>query len=369
MKTRTIIIIFFAIFALALFFLVALPFFLTRAPAPGKTDSDESAPPEPAGQGIFRSDDGGVAWQQKSSIEGGGGSISALAITSIVPDPVRADTLYLATGNSGLWITRNRGDSWRQVRDAGGVLEPAAKIFDIAVNPSNTDEWYVAVFQKNRGRLLQTKDAGKSFREIYATPIDRFGVFGVYYDRARAAVDIVTGQGGFLESTNQGMTWRVVRWFADGLIQIIVNPANPNVRFVVTPRGRIFRTLDRGKSWRDITPALNEFSGALQNQRWFMDAGGTLWLGSNHGLLRSRDNGTTFEEPPLIIPPDALPVVAVSVPPGDLSRVTAAANAGLYSSADNGRTWSILRPPSEKRITGLAADRENAKTIYVVVSP
>lgn len=369
MKTQTIIIIFFVVFALALFFLVALPFFLTRTPAPAKTESGESASPALADQGVFRSDDNGITWQQKSSIDGGGGSVSALAITAIVPDPVHADTLYLATDGNGLWATHSRGDSWAQVRDAGGVLEPAAKVFDIAVNPSNANEWYVAVFQKNRGRLLYTKDAGKSFREIYATPLDRFGVFGVYYDRERAAVDIVTGQGGFLETTNQGTTWRVVRWFADGLIKIIVNPANPSARFVVTPRGSIFRTLDRGASWRDITPALNQFSGAMQNQRWFMDAGGALWLGSNHGLLRSGDNGATFEEPPLIIPPDALPVVAVSVPSGDLSRVTVAANAGLYSSADNGRTWSILSPPSAKRVIGLAADRENAKTIYAVVNP
>ena len=239
----------------------------------------------------------------------------------------------------------------------------------MAVNPVNRREWYVAVFQKSRGRLLATADAGKTFREIYSTPLERFGVFDVYYDKGRKTVSIVTGQGGLLETDNGGKTWRVVRWFADGLIRLMVNPVNPASRLAVTPRGKVFRTLDYGQSWTDATRALDSFSGASSNQRWFMGANGTLYMGSKYGALRSYDNGSTFGALDLIIPPEALPVLAVAASPRDDSRLLVSAGNQLYSSSDGGRTWAILTPPSAKRITHLLFDREKPETIYAVAQP
>lgn len=368
MSARTTLIIFAVLFAAALFTIVAVPFFISKGPqSPSTAEKPEAA--APVDRGVFRSDDGGKTWQQKSWVEGESGSIASFRVNRLVADPVHPETLYLLTDGDGLWMSQSRGDLWTRVQDVHGVLSPQSNVLALAVNPRRGAEWYVAVFQENHGRLLRTDDGGKTFREVYTTPRERFGVFDAWYDSEHASVDIVTGEGMMLETANQGSTWRLVRLFADGLLRFLTNPASPSVRFVTTPHGSIFRTEDRGGTWTDVTPALRSYAGALEGQRWFVDRAGTLYLGSRYGLLRSRDNTATFEAPPLIIPPDALPVLAVAVDPRDTAHLVVSAASQLYESRDGGGTWAMLPSPGKGRITHLLFDAAERGALYAVVEP
>lgn len=369
MSTRTLLIIFVVVFALGLFLIVILPFLLGAGPASPRSGADERGPQALADQGVFRSDDGGRTWQQKTFVEGEAGSIAGFRVNRVIPHPTNAAAMFLATDGSGLWVSESRGDLWAPVIDGAGVLDPRSNVLDIAVNPANGEEWYVAVFQGERGRVFRSADGGETFAEVYATPAERFGVFAVRFDPRRGTVLVATGHGGLLESADQGRTWRVVRWFAEGLLELLINPTSPAARYVVTPRGNVFRSLDAGVSWSDVSPALREFSGATLNQRWVLDRAGTLSLGSHRGLLRSTDQGATFAEVPLIFPPSVVSVLAVAVDPQHASRVVVAAGGQLYRSDDGGSRWAILPPPSQKRITHLLIDGENSETIYAVAQP
>lgn len=366
MNVRMTVIIFTVVFLVGVLAIVILPFVFGVRPTPAE-------PQQPSGEGIergvFRSDDGGRTWQARALVEGSDATIAAFDINRLIPDPVRPETFYLLTNGSGLWISRSRGDLWARVDDRTGALDPHSNVLAIAVNPGNSAEWYAAVFQEERGRVLHTANGGHTFREIYFTPAERFGVFDLHYDRSRASVIIATGQGGLLESADDGRTWRVVRWFADGLIRLLVDPSDASVWYVATPRGHLFRTLDRGATWVDITPSLDAFDGARSGQVWAIDRSGALYLGSRHGLLRSRDRGTTFSAPPLIIPPDALPIGALAIDPLNQRRILAAASGQLYGSEDDGASWLILSPPGSGRITDLAIDAERAGVIYAAVRP
>ncbi|MBI4132191.1 MAG: hypothetical protein HY474_01020 [Candidatus Sungbacteria bacterium] len=366
MSLRTTVIIFSVVFLLGLFAIVILPFVLRARPL-GRPST--GAAPGRITQGIFRSDDGGSTWEPKAWIESAVGNISEFSVNRLVPDPSNPETLYLLTDGNGLWVSRSRGDLWAPVHDRAAVLEPTANVLAMAVNPSDRREWYVAVFQQNRGRVLRTSDGGETFREIYFTPGERYGVFDLYYDRLRGSLVIATGQGGLLETSDRGLTWRVVRWFADGLVRLLADPSNPANWYVMTPRGSIFRTFDRGGTWTDVTDSLREFSGAFSRQYWTIDRSGTLFAGSRYGLVRSSDNGTTFAAPPLIIPPDALPVRAVAVDPRVPGRIIASAASQLYGSVDGGASWIILTPPSENPITHLLIDAEKSQTLYLVAQP
>lgn len=368
MSTRTTVILFAVLFLIALAFVVVLPFLLGGRPGAGEPGGGERAA-GPSDQGVFRSDDGGRTWQSKSWIEGQEGSIAHFRVNRIVADPIDPATLYLATDGNGLWISRSRGELWAEVRDASGALERSANVLALAANPVNSREWYVAVFQSKRGRVLRTADGGASFREIYSTPVERYGVFDLHIDAGRGALAIATGQGGLLETGDQGRTWRVGRWFADGIVRLLVNPASPSVRFAVTSRGSLFRTTDGGTTWADITDSYSSFSGSASQQRWLMDSVGTLYLGSKYGLLASRDQGMTFSQSPLIIPPDVLPVLALAVDPQNPARLFVSAASQIYASADGGASWAILASPSAKRTTHLLGDRERPETIYAVVQP
>lgn len=368
MSVKTTLITFSVLFAIGLLAIVILPFVLGGGPK-SPSEPAESEADAITDQGVFRSDDGGRTWQQKAWIESEGGSIAAFTVNRLVADPVDPQTLYLLTDGNGLWTSASRGDLWAQAVDEAGLLDVRSNVLDLAVNPANRREWYVAVFQKNRGRVLSTTDGGKTFREIYFTPLERFGVFDIAYDAGRGAVLIATGQGGLLESRDRGASWRVVRWFADGLVRLLVNPVNPSIRFAASSRGSLFRTRDSGISWEDVTGAIDSFSGARINQSWTMDEAGTIYLGSRHGLLRSRDDAVSFDAPPLLIPPDALPVLAVAAVRRPASRLVVSTAHQLYASDDAGASWSILASPSAKRVTQLIIDAASAQTIYAVAQP
>lgn len=374
MTIRTAIIIFAVIFSIGILAIVILPFVLGVGPSSLRPGPSREEPATEIAEGLFRSDDGGTSWQSRSWVEGSNETIAGLSINQVVHDPVDPATFYLLTDGNGLWISRSRGDLWALVVDEAGVLEPTSNILAMAVNPQNRLEWYVAVFQKNRGWVLRSFDGGRNFRTIYSVSAERYGVFDIHFDVGRGVIGIATGQGGFFESGDHGRTWRVVRWFADGLVHLMVSPVNPSVRFVATSRGSLFRTQDYGASWVDITESYSGFTSTLKNQRWLMDQTGTIYLGSRHGLLRSRDNGTTFEAPPVIIPPDVLPVLAIAVDPGNSRHILVSAASQLFESRDDGQHWAILTLPAATatrghRVTGLLIDAVEKDAIYAMVQP
>lgn len=365
MSTRTTIIIFGVLFAIGVTAIVILPFVLGGGPE----EPDEVTPGEAVRRGVFRSDDGGRTWEAKVFIEGSADSIAGFQVNRLIQDPVDPATLYLLTDGNGLWVSRSRGDLWAPVNDQSGVLDLQSNVLAMAVNPAKRTEWFVAVYQAKRGRVLATDDDGRTFREIYFTPVERFGVFDIHYDAGRGAVIIATGQGGLLESTDRGRAWRVVRFFADGLVRLVISPASPSLWFAVGSGGNLYRSEDRGVSWADVSDGFEEFSGAESDQSWVSDARGVLYLGSRHGLLASADRGETFTRLPLIVPPDALPILAVAPDPRSPSHLAVSAQNQIYATEDGGERWMILTAPGEGRITRLLIDAERANTLYAVVQP
>jgi photosystem II stability/assembly factor-like uncharacterized protein len=62
-------------------------------------------------------------------------------------------------------------------------------------------------------------------------------------------------------------------------------------------------------------------------------------------------------------------VLAIAVDPSDAGHIIVSAGSQLYRSRDDGESWAILPPPSQKRITHLLIDGENSETIYAVAQP
>ena len=158
MSLRATVTVFAVIFALGMFAIVILPFILGARPPSAEPKPASGGAPERTEQGVFRSDDGGRTWQAKPWVEGSSASIAEFRVNRLVPDPTDPATLYLATDGSGLWVSRSRGELWAPVLDQAGALEPVSNVLAVAVNLDAPREWYVAAFQKNRGRSSKRRD-------------------------------------------------------------------------------------------------------------------------------------------------------------------------------------------------------------------
>lgn len=358
MKFSTILLITLGIFLLILL-IVMVPFYLAN-----RGGGSEKIPKA----GVFRSNDGGETWTLAARTSEIGVFLPS-NILSFVFDPANPDIIYLGTKGSGLWVSKNNGESWARVLDAKGTLAANAEIYDISVSPQDPRIIYLAVFQNSQGHVMKSTDGGITFDDVYFIPVGRFGVFGVAVDPRNAnRVSIVTGQGGFLVTQDGGGYWKIEKWFPDGLVKLLPSPGSSDRFYVLTAHGEMYRTDDRGISWLRLTPGYAGYSGAKEITDVKFDPSdvNTLYAASKFGLLRSKDSGVTWQPVSLIIPPAALPVRAVAVNPNYPNELYVGAVSELYKSIDGGERWKVLELPSAAVMRMIHARPQDERIIYIV---
>ncbi|NVK83610.1 MAG: glycosyl hydrolase, partial [Cytophagia bacterium] len=146
-----------------------------------------------------------------------------------------------------------------------GPAVMGGRVADIAVNPKNPSNWYVAV-----------------------------------------------GSGGVWKTTNSGTTWQPV-FDHEGSYSIgtvVIDPVNPNIVWVGTGEnvsGRhvgwgdgVYKSTNAGKSWQNMGLKDSEHIGKIlidprDNQTIYVAAEGPLWSsGGQRGLYKSEDGGNSW---------------------------------------------------------------------------
>ena len=285
--------------------------------------------------------------------------------------PDNTQVIYIGTKGEGLWVSDNGGDSWLRVVDIKGILKSDAEIYSIAVSRTHPATFYLAVFQDKLGRVIKSEDGGRSFSEVYKVSADRFGVFGVAIDPfASNRAYIATGQGGFFESSDAGKSWRVQKWFPDGIVRLVANPSNGAEYYVVSTHGEMFRTDDRGLSWVRLTEGYRSFKNAYKMTDLTLDPlnPAIVYMASPYGLLRSQNSGKTWSAVPLTIPPGGATVATVTVSPQNSSQILAGVGSRIHKSIDGGETWQEIQLPTSGNITMLRVLSGGAGEIYAVSS-
>lgn len=205
---------------------------------------------------IMRSQNGGNDWENISNSEDRRTPFPG-QVFDLEFHPKEPDTLFLGSRGSGLWKSVNGGVLWKKITDKAAVLDSRADAHKVAVSRSEPKVIYAAVFQDRRGRVLQSRDGGESFQEVYFVTADNFRVFDLAVSPSDPnRVLIATGQGGILETRNGGRTWRVVRWFTEAVEKILPNPQNFSEILALTASGRLFKSVDGGANWADLQPGL-----------------------------------------------------------------------------------------------------------------
>lgn len=221
-----------------------------------------------AGNGIYKSTDAGKTWTHVWKQEG---QIGTMAVHPRDPDVAFAAVLGHAFGPNperGVYRTRNGGKTWEQVlkkdEDTGAS--------DVAIDPSNPNVVFAGLWQARRrpwemtsggpgSGLWVSRDGGDTWTQLKAgeagLPEGIWGKIGVAVapsDGRRVYALIEAEKGGLFRSDDGGESWtlatrsRELRQRAWYYTTVTVSPGNPDEVWV--PNVPLLKSIDGGRTFK-----------------------------------------------------------------------------------------------------------------------
>jgi photosystem II stability/assembly factor-like uncharacterized protein len=260
-------------------------------------------------RGVYRTHDGGRSWDRvlwQSPRTG----VAEMVMDPSNPDKIfaamwdfRRDPWFLTSGGegSGLFVTNNGGDSWRQVSEEDGIPSGDLGRIGLAISPSNPDVVY-ALIEAAQSALVRSDDGGVTWNTISNEPGVNPRPF--YYSDLRIDPTnenrLYRLQSSVQVSEDQGRNWRTI--VSSGIVhgdvhELWIDPSDSR-RMILGEDGGIAFTYDRGAHWRfvenlglaqfyhitvDNDFPFNIYGGLQDNGSWYGPS--TVW--ENKGILNA----------------------------------------------------------------------------------
>jgi photosystem II stability/assembly factor-like uncharacterized protein len=276
------------------------------------------------------------------------------------------------------------GASWRHM----GPTNFGGRVVDIAPDVDDLNTVFIAAAS---GGVWKSTDAGTTFTRSWPDELTQamgalaMGADGTLYagtgEPQPGGGSITYGGTGMYRSTDKGATWEHVGLSEAGAFgRIFVDPANPQRIFAAAlgdlfvPGGErgLYRSLDGGDTWERVLAGDNDTTGAIDVE---IDPGNPdhviastwdrvrfpthrVYSGPGSKLYRSLDGGESWTAIENVTMPDPADNgrIGLAFSPSDPNRIyTAIFNVatgrfgGLWTSADNGATFTQQTPPAMLR--------------------
>ncbi|HEX7051786.1 MAG TPA: hypothetical protein VF188_16390 [Longimicrobiales bacterium] len=210
-------------------------------------------------RGVFRTRDGGRTWKRVLFVDPGTGC-SGLAMDAHNPDILLAGTWdvvmhtwVMVTGGpgSGIYITRDGGDSWERIEDPGLPESPVGKI-DVAIAPSDPDRMY-ALIQSGQGSLWRSDDGGESWRVVSwdRRLIGRGGYYIHLTVNPTNPDEVLVANSSFHMSVDGGLTFPIGGGGCGDCHDIWMDPLNPD-HWATTGDGGAGITRNHGQDYLQV---------------------------------------------------------------------------------------------------------------------
>jgi len=250
-----------------------------------------------AGDGLFRSTDGGVLWERIATTAQVGGRCSR-----VVVDPSDPLVIHI-TGGSGYSRSDDGGGTWTR------FLNNSCS--DLALKPGDASTVFVA---RQSDGIYRSVDGGSSLTKL-TNGLPASDVRRILLAAAPSAPETVytaiinanNGLRGLYKSVDGGDTWVEMTstpdfpwpqgWY-DAFVG--VDPTDADIVYAggVFPSyavAGVIKSVDGGTSWNDITFGSGGFSQLHPDQHAIaFGPTGTIWIGNDGGVWKSDDDGFTW---------------------------------------------------------------------------
>lgn len=325
---------------------------------------------------FFLSVDNGNTWADASavaSVSSARQKITDLNIAGIFPDPNDHLAVYLAT-NNGLYYTYNIKKGLNKIDSL-----PQGLIRSVAVSPGNKCKIYATIANK----VYYSNDCSRNFSEIYydnektatvnTIAIDHYNPNNLY---------LGTSRGEIIKSIDAGLSWRTIHRLDSSVAKILISPQDSRLVFAVTSRADIFSFISNTETnptnsedinnnfkvsdFKDLNPVLRDLKiGNRFKDLVINESEGTILLATDKMILRSADNGITWEDLNLIQPDGKAEVNALAISPNNSKEIYYVTDTTFFRSIDGGVTWASKKLPSNRGGSALLIDKVFTKNIYL----
>ncbi len=239
--------------------------------------------------GLFRSGDGGQAWEPAYKNLKTGETLPTTAV-ALAPD-FEHELAVFAGLNGAILCSYDGGVSWRRSQ----LPTPPPAVSALAVSPNYAEDGIVFAGTNEDG-VLVSSDCGKNWVAWNFGLLD-LTILSLMLSPDFAADETVYAgaESGLFRSTNGGRAWKEVPlpFDFDAILSLAVSPrfAQDNTLFVGTENNGLLISQDRGKSWSPIPETTREqpvnsifpFPAASNRQEILLLHGSALLLSKNGG--------------------------------------------------------------------------------------
>lgn len=164
-------------------------------------------------------------------------------------------------------------------------------------------------------------------------------------------------------------TWLPVGPAGGDVRSLAIDPGKPNVVYLGTAKGVLYRSEDSGLRWRRLDPGFPARGKSLDNL--IVDPRGRILVGfwevggTSGGVARSTDGGHSFT---LLAAIDGQSVRGLAVSAANPDVIVAGAIDGVFRSDDGGDTWRRISPAAHaeiRNVESVAIDPTDPDVIYV----
>ncbi|MEI8059435.1 MAG: hypothetical protein WCG67_04680, partial [Ferruginibacter sp.] len=307
---------------------------------------------------------------------------------------------------SSILLAQKTEDSLKNISLSGlsfrsiGPAVTGGRIVDIAVNPKNSSEYYVA---SGHGSLWKTQNNGTTFSPAFENQ-SSFAMGAVKIDPSNTNIvwagtgennnqsNVIYGDG-IYKSEDGAKSWKNMGLQnSEHIGGIAIDPNNSNVVYVAAygsirnsggDRG-IYKTNDGGKTWRRVL-FISDYTGcfevhmdprnanslyAVAHQRMrkgYTGVGG----GDESAIYRSLDSGATWQKSMKGLPTESVGRIGLAISPANpdfvYALVQAKEGSGFYKSVDRGVSWtkqSGFNPAYPFYMQKIYADPKDENKIY-----
>jgi photosystem II stability/assembly factor-like uncharacterized protein len=229
--------------------------------------------------GLFVSEDGGKSWTDIPQMHGQ--SVRSLTRSDSNPDIMVAGTLQ------GVFRSTDNGLHWNQISPAGST--EIHEVQSVAIDPKNPQVIYAGTWHLP----WKTVDGGEHWENIKKGIIEDSDVFSILVDPIQPQVVYASACSGIYKSMDGAALFKKVQGIpsaARRTRKLEQDPEHLSTVYAGTTEG-LYRTLDAGQTWSRVTSDHVIVNDVYVDPR---DSGRVLLATERGGVLRSEDFAATF---------------------------------------------------------------------------